>query len=80
MILDDVNMKSSLSPLNIFALLAPLSLKSPLPSDIFCSISGAWEKLDETIILLLFSFSTHLYAIMSLLFPVKFLPGLLRLT
>ena len=31
----------------------------------------AWEKLDETIILLLFSFSTHLYAIMSLLFPCK---------
>jgi len=60
MILDDVNMKSSLSPLNIFALLAPLSLNNPFPSDILFSINGAWEKLDETMILLLFSFSTHL--------------------
>ena len=54
MILEEVNIKSSLSPLNIFALLAPLSLNKPFPFDILFSIKGAWDKLDETMILLLF--------------------------
>ena len=39
--LDEVKTGLGLSPVNIFVILTPLSLRSPFPSDILLSIIGA---------------------------------------